>query len=308
MTRPVSDTRRKVDPSRARLVRAAGVSSVAVAVTLIVIKTLASAATGSVAILSSLADSVLDLIASVITLVAVRFALEPADREHRFGHGKLEALAGLAQAIVVTVSTAYVAWRAIGRLLAPQPIVEPVIGAAVMIASLALTVGLVSFQRLVVKRTGSLAIGADAVHYQADVLTNLGVLAAIALNAWLGWFIADPILGLVVVGVIFVSLRSVVVQAFNVLLDRELSAGARRTIQDIAMEHENVLGVHDLRTRSSGSTDFIQFHLELDPMLTLEDAHTITEEVEDAVKRRFPQAEVLIHADPYGITEARDAF
>lgn len=293
---------------RARLVRAAGAASVSVAIVLIVIKTLAAAATGSVAILSSLADSVLDLLASLITFVAVRFALEPADREHRFGHGKLEALASLAQAVIVTVSAGYVGFRAATRLLAPEPITAPAVGVLVMIVSLVLTIGLVTFQRYVVRTAGSLAIGADAVHYQSDILTNVAVLGAIALNAWLGWLVADPLLGLVVVVVILISLRSVVLGAFNVLLDRELSAAARRRIHETAMRHADVLGVHDLRTRSSGATDFIQFHLELESTLTLEQAHAITEDVEAAVKRDFPGAEVIIHADPYGIIEPRDRF
>ncbi len=177
-----------------------------------------------------------------------------------------------------------------------------------MLTSLVLTVALVTFQRFVVRRTGSIAIAADAQHYQADVLTNLAVLAAIAADAYAGWRLADPILGLGVVVLILVNVWSLVVKSFDVLLDRELATDQRKIIESLAHTHPAVKGMHDLRTRSSGNAEFIQFHLELDPSLSLTAAHDITDAVEAKVKERFPRAEVIIHADPEGVVEPRDPY
>jgi len=306
---PASQARREpLTHQQIGLIRAAGVASVTVALSLVGLKLVAWFATGSIAMLSSLADSVLDLLASSMTLIAVRFAFEPADREHRFGHGKLEAIAGLAQALIILGSAGYVAIQATARLILPAAIQAPGIGTGVMLVSLVLTIGLVLFQQLVIRRTGSIAIGADELHYKGDVLTNIAVLLAIGLSTWLEWYWADPVLGLVVVAVILTSVRAIVARAFDVLLDRELPAALRAEIIRIAKEHEEVLGVHDLRTRTSGTHEFIQFHLELKPELRLTRAHEITDEVEAAVMRRFPRAEVIIHADPYGVDERQDAF
>jgi ferrous-iron efflux pump FieF len=290
------------------LLRWAGAASVATAVTLIGLKLWAWQLTDSVAMLSSLADSFLDLIASLITFFAVRVAVTPADREHRFGHGKSEGIASLAQAIIVTGSALFVAVRAIARLLAPTQIMEPGIGSAVMIVSFALTIALVAFQRYVVRSTGSLAIGADAMHYQADILAAFVVLAALFLNHRFAWYAADPVLGLVIVGLILASVRKITMEALDVLLDRELPTKVRHEIVAIASRHPAVLGVHDIRTRSAGSTQFIQLHLELDPKLSLKNVHEISSEVELQVQASFPKAEILIHADPYGFPEARDNF
>jgi len=171
-----------------------------------------------------------------------------------------------------------------------------------------LTISLVVYQRFVIGRTGSIAISADAVHYKADVLTNVAVLVAIAASAWLGWYRADPVLGLIVVVIIVTSVRTIVLQAFDVLLDRELPGEQRREILELARRHPEVLGVHDLRTRTSGTHEFIQLHLELEPKLPLARVHDISVEVEQALTARFPRAEVIIHADPYGIDEPQDDF
>lgn len=291
-----------------RLIRVAGAASVAVALTLIAIKIYAWIETGSIAMLGVLADSLLDLLASSMLLVAVRFAFEPADREHRFGHGKLEAVAGLVQACIIAGSAGYVAVRAVARLLSPAAVEAPAVGIGVTVVSLALTIALVLFQRRVVRKTGSIAIRADRLHYTSDVLGNLAVLTAIGASAWLGWHWADPLLGLVVVAAILTSVRSILVGAFDVLLDRELPATRRAEILQTARAHPEVLGVHDLRTRTSGTQEFIQFHIEVKGRLELRRVHEITEEIERAVKQGFPRAEVIIHADPHGIEEPRDSF
>ena len=291
-----------------RLVRSASYLSVGVALTLIVIKVWAFNVTDSVSLLSSLADSFLDLIASLITFFAVRYALEPADREHRFGHGKSEGVAGLLQAFIVTASALYVGVEAVERLLQPVPVLEPNLGMAVMLASILLTLGLVSFQHLVAKRTGSLAIAADAAHYKADLATNLAVLVALALDSLFGWYRVDALVGLLIVIVILASVYQIAVKALDVLLDRELPEADRRKVRAIATAHPAVMGMHDLRTRHAGTAQFIQFHLELDPSLSLIEAHEISDEVEIAVQSGFPQAQVIIHADPFGVDEKRDLF
>ena len=302
------EKRAPLSPGQIRLIRSAGLASVSVALILVVLKLYAWLATDSIAMLGSLADSGLDLLASLMTLFAVRFALEPADREHRFGHGKLEAVAGLAQALVITGSAAYVAFQATLRLAAPAPVAAPGLGTGVILVSLALTIGLVLFQNHVVRRTGSVAIGADELHYRGDVLTNLAVLAAFGASVWLGWHRADPILGLVVVAVILLSVRAIVLRSLDILLDRELPATSRKEILRIAHTHPEVLGVHDLRTRTSGTHEFIQFHVELKPKIPLEQAHVITDAVQQAVMASFPRAEIIIHADPYGLDEPQDEF
>lgn len=288
--------------------QAASIASVCVALALSAMKLWAWRRTESIALLGSLADSFLDLVASLITLFAVRVAVTPADREHRFGHGKSEGIASLLQASVISVSALSVAVRAVQRLLHPQKIEAVGVGVAVMLVSLALTLALVSFQRFVVARTGSLAILADSMHYRADVLTNVAVLLAIYLSSAFSWYLADPLLGLLVVGVILASVKAIATEAVDVLLDRELPSRARKSIERIAFAHPSVLGVHDIRTRSSGSIQFIQLHLELDPQLTLLEVHAISDEVETEVQRAFPRAEVLIHADPYGLPESKDPF
>lgn len=303
-----AERRGPLTPELIRLVRAAGLASVLVALTLVALKLYAWLSTDSVAVLSSLADSLLDLLASTMIFIAVRFAFEPADREHRFGHGKLEAVAGLVQACVILASAAYVGIQAATRLVEPVPISEPAVGTAVIAVSLVLTIALVLFQRHVALRTGSIAIGADRLHYLGDVLTNIGVLVALALSSVFGWHWADPLLGLIVVFVILASVRAIVLHAFDVLLDRELPSARRDEILAIVQAHGAVLGVHDLRTRTSGTQEFIQFHLELKPELELQRAHAISHEVEAEVRRRFPRAEVIIHAEPAGIDDERDSF
>ena len=284
------------------------VSSLAVATTLVVLKIWAWRATHSVAMLSSLADSVLDLVASALTFFAVRVALTPADREHRFGHGKSEGLAAIVQSLIIAGSAGFVAFRAIVRLITPEEVATPAIGYVVMAIALLLSSGLVLLQRRVVHQTDSLAVRADAAHYKADIATNVAVIVAIALNDRLGWLYADPILALLIVAVILSSVLEILRSALRDLLDHELPTEARRRIKTVVLEHPEVRGVHDIRTRSSGLTQFIQLHLELDSGLTLDRVHAISDNIDRQLRSAFPRAEILIHADPYGLRERRDEF
>lgn len=290
------------------LMRAAAIASVCVAAVLIATKFAAWLMTDSVSLLSTLIDSFLDAAASLINLLAVHHALQPADREHRFGHGKAEPLAGLAQAAFICGSAAFLLIEAGERVAKPQEITNTDIGYAVMVFSIVLTVGLVAFQSYVVKKSNSVAIDADSLHYKTDVLINLGVMASLFMSSHLGWRYADPVVAILIAVYIVKGAWGIGRSSLDILMDHELDEDERRKIRDIVMAHEEVKGLHDLRTRSSGVHVFIQFHLELDGDMKLKDAHEISEQVELELMDAYPNAEVIIHEDPEGIEEARAAF
>ena len=295
-----------LDPAAAgRLMRHAAMASLVVASGLIALKALAWFATGSVAMLSSLLDSLLDLAASAINFLAIRTATTPADAEHRFGHGKAEPLAGLAQAAFVAGSATLLLFEAAQLLAAPKPVVRAELGIAVSLLSIAATVGLVLFQRRVVARTGSVAVAADSLHYVGDVLLNGAVIAALALTAWLHLPLLDPLFAIAIAGWILRSAWLIGRSSLDLLMDRELPDAERERILAIARAHPDVRGVHDLRTRSAGTQVFIQLHLDLDATMTLGRAHAIADEVEHRILAAFPHAEVITHQDIAGMVEAR---
>ncbi|RMF98535.1 MAG: cation diffusion facilitator family transporter [Gammaproteobacteria bacterium] len=291
---------------RARLMKAASYASLATAVSLALLKAWAWLETDSVSLLGSLADSLLDLVASLLTFWAVRFSLEPADAEHRFGHGKSEGLAALVQAMIISGSGLYVCAEAIDRLVHPRAIASPELGIAVMVAATAATVLLVLFQLYVGRRTGSVAISADAMHYQTDIAVNIGVGLAIFLSAASGWRLLDPIVGLVVAAYILFGALGIIRSALEILLDREIPEEDRATMRRIALAHPEVYGMHDMKTRFGGSHYIVQFHLELMPHITLWRSHEILDEVEAAIRERYPDVEIIIHADPIGFPERQD--
>ena len=299
----------KVDPERTRLLmRRATNFAVAAAALMIVGKLGAWLATDSVSILSSLADSVMDVLASLINLFAVRQALQPPDREHRFGHGKAEPLAGLGQALFISASAIFLIVEAVGRILEPEPIARAPVGIGVMVFAIIVTTALVTYQRRVVRLTGSTAIRADALHYASDILMNIGVIAALALAMTVGWGLADPIIALAIAAVIIHAAVRVARSAIQQLMDREFPEEDRERIRQIVLEHPDVRNCHDLRTRRSGIDSFIQVHVEMDSSLTLLRAHEISDDVEARIRKVFPHAEVLIHADPEGIEEPMPSF
>ena len=293
-----------IDKIRAgRLMRSATYASVGVAVTLIVAKMGAWVMTDSVAVLSTLIDSLLDAAASVITLFAVRHALVPADSEHRFGHGKAEALAALGQAAFITGSACLLVFEAVRRIFEPHVVTHELIGIAVMVFSIVLTLVLVQYQRYVVRATRSVAITADSLHYIGDLLVNTAVIAALVATAWLGWRWIDPVLALLVAAYILVSAWRIVRGSLDMLMDRELPDDERMRIREIALAHPEVHDMHDLRSRRSGTDTFIQLHVELDGALTLSAAHEISDAIEGEIRAAFPHAEVIIHQDPEGLEE-----
>ena len=283
--------------------KAAGYASIMTALLLVSLKVWAWLATGSVAVLSSLVDSLLDGFASLITLYAVHQALVPADEDHRFGHGKAEPLAALAQSAFITASAIFLTLQAGNRLLTPQPIERGELGLIIIGASILLTLLLVLFQSLVIRKTGSLAITADRLHYLGDLIPNLAVIAALALTSLLNIPWIDPVFGLLAALYLLKGAWQTGRTALDMLMDRELPEEIRQQVLDIALSIEGVQGLHDLRSRQSGNTSFFQLHLELPPDLPLLEAHAISDRVEQKILAQFPEAEILIHQDPHGFPE-----
>ena len=279
--------------------RMASLLAVAVALFLIVIKAFAWAISGSVALLGSLMDSLLDFSISLMNFFVVRHAMIPADAEHRFGHGKAEAMAAFVQGMVIAGSAGFLLYESIHAFIYPRAIEHSDTGIVVMGVSIVVTMGLIFVQRRVVADTGSLAISADSTHYLGDLYMNLGVIGALVLAGGFGWTYADPILGIFVVGVLLHSAYEVFSKAKDQLMDHELPDDQRQRIRTRILSHPDVQGMHDLRTRKSGTSTFIQCHVELSGNLTLYRAHDISDEVEQLVLEECPDGEVIIHLDPY---------
>ena len=277
--------------------RLATVAALAVALTLALAKAVAWWLSGSVSLLAGLTDSLLDSAASLINLVAVHIALRPADDDHRYGHGKAEALAGLGQALFIGVSAILIGLQGIDRLQSPQPLAAEGVGVAVMLLSLAMTAALLVFQRKVVRETGSTAIHADSLHYRSDILLNSSILIALLLTRF-GWQEMDAVFAIGIAFYIFWSAISIVRDAVAVLMDEELPGETSQHMYELANAVPGVLGAHDLRTRISGTRWFVQLHLELPGEMSLSQAHEHCVAVEQAICAQYPQAEVLVHADP----------
>jgi ferrous-iron efflux pump FieF len=278
----------------------AALASVSAALVLLLLKGTAALQTGSVAMLGSLADTGLDLLASLITLYGVRVAATPADREHRFGHGKAEALAALFQVGIIAFSAAGIGWRAIDRLIHGRTTDEAGLGIAVSLIAIAVTFALLFYQRRVIARTGSVAIRADHVHYQSDLLLNLAVIAALALDQYAGITGADPVLGIAIALWLAWGAWRSSSHAIDQLMDREWPDEKRKAFQAAAARHPAIAGVHDLRTRTSGARDFAQFHIWVDPAMSVRRAHEVMDEIETSLAEQFPGVEILIHVDPEG--------
>ncbi len=281
----------------------AALASVGVALFLVIIKIIAAMQTGSVAMLGSLADTGLDLAASLVTLFAVRYAMQPADNEHRFGHGKAEALSALFQVALIAMSALAIGGRAIERLRNGQSTSEPEFGIIVSLIAIAVTLGLLAYQRFVIKRTGSVAIGADHVHYQTDLLLNVAVILAIILDNILNVKGVDALFGIAIAIWLLWGAWRAASQAIDHLMDREWPTEKRQRFLAMASSHPELKGIHDLRTRSSGSDEFVQFHAWVDPQMTVLEAHRVMDEVEAKLMEAFPGVEVLIHPDPEGHTD-----
>ena len=287
--------------NNARLMRWATYASVATALTLILVKVVAWFMTDSVSILATLIDSSLDVLASVVNLVAIHHALQPADDEHRFGHGKAEALAGVGQAMFIIGSAGILLLQAIGRLIHPQAITSGLeLGIGVMIFSIVLTLVLISFQTYVVKQTNSTAIKADSLHYKTDLWINGSVIVALLLS-FNGFAYMDAAFGIGIALFILYSVWDILKESIDLLMDHELPNEERDKISAVVDANKDTLGYHELKTRRSGTRIFVQLHLELDSTLSLSTAHAITNQIEQSIEALFDDVEVIIHEDPVNV-------
>ncbi|MCX7338796.1 MAG: cation diffusion facilitator family transporter [Alphaproteobacteria bacterium] len=280
------------------LIRLATYGAVGVASILVCIKTYAWYVSGSLSIQASLIDSSLDACASLVNFFALRHALRPADADHRFGHGKAESLSSLGQSVFIAIASIWIAKEVIYRTAHPEPFVFNSTTLIVMVFASFLTLMLILGQQYVIKRTGSLGISADSLHYKTDFLTDLSVLGSFFISTYFGWRWFDTLVGALIALYIFHSSWRIAKDAFDVLMDKELPPDILARITAIVLQNPEVLGVHDLRTRTSGQYKFIQLHLDLDEALSFKEAHRISEDVMNAINTEFPDAEVLVHQDP----------
>jgi ferrous-iron efflux pump FieF len=291
---------------RGSLTSGAAMASVSVATLLVILKGYAAWETGSAAMLGSLADTGLDLIASLVTLLGVRVAAQPSDLDHRFGHGKAEALAALFQVTLIAVAAVGIIIRSIQHLTGQAPPTSAELGIGVSVVAMLVTLALLAYQRMVIRRTGSVAIKADHMHYQSDLLLNIAVIAALALDQYLGFHGADPLFGFAIgLWLAWGAWRSAS-HAIDQLMDKEWPVEKRQQFLEVAARHPELQGIHDLRTRSSGSHDFVQFHMWVDPDMTVAAAHDVMDEVEAKLMAEFPGVEILIHPDPLGHVDRTD--
>ncbi len=285
-----------------RLVRRASLLAVCTALCLILIKSVAWWQTGSVSMLASIIDSLLDLLASFTSMIILRFSLMPADDNHSFGHGKAESLATLIQGAFISGSAILLLLQGIERLINPQPLQAATLGIVVTVVTLVMTWLLIRYQSYVIRKTHSPAIKADKLHYQTDLLMNVAVLASLGLSAF-GYIYADGIFALLISLYIFISALKMVFEAIQLLLDRTLPNSEIEMIWKIASAQDNIVGIHDLRTRRSGAIRFIQLHLELEDDLPLWRAHQITDALENRLLLAFPMSDIIIHQEPTSVVQ-----
>ncbi len=292
------NTIKGVSKNHEKLMRNATYCSVATSMIIIIIKVIAWVYTDSLSLLASLADSVLDVITSLINLFAVHYALQPADDDHRFGHGKAEDIAAFAQSAFIAGSGLFIVIEAIGRSINPQELHNESVGIYVMVISTLLTIGLVSFQKYVIAKTNSSVIKADFLHYITDIAVNMMVIISLLASIYMDLGVADTIISFIIAAYIFRGAWSVGRGAFDNLMDKEMPDSDRKMIMECILSNKNVRGLHDLRTRVSGMRKFIQFHVELDGTMTLKSANSIADDLENSLEKLFPHAEVIVHQDP----------
>ena len=288
---------------RSTLTSRAALASIVMAIFLIGLKTWAAYSTSSMAMLGSLADSTLDLVASLVVLLGVRVAAQPADREHRFGHGKAEALAALVQVIIITISALFIGFRSIERLIGGAETSDAELGITVSLVAILSTFALIAYQRHVVRRTGSIAIATDRIHYASDLMLNASVIVALVLDQYVSIVGSDAVFGLLIALWLAFGAWKSSSNALDQLMDREWPDEQRERFLAAARQYPELQGLHDLRTRTSGTHNFVQFHVWVPPDWTVRDAHDRMDRIEQELEKKFPATEILIHLDPHGHTD-----
>lgn len=291
----------------AKLTRSAAFASIGVAVLLLGLKGWAAWSTGSTAMLGSLADTTLDLVASIATLLGVWIAAQPADDKHRFGHGKAEAIAAMFQIVLISISALAIASRAVEEFLAESRVERAESGIAVSGVAIALTLALVAWQRHVIRKTGSIAIQTDSVHYHSDLLLNVAVIGALVLDQYGGLKGADPLFGFGIAAWLGWGAWNASQDVLDQLMDHEWPEEKKDRFLQVLARHPDITGVHDMRTRTSGNRDFVQFHVWVDPEMTVREAHRVMDELEHRLAVEFPDTEILIHPDPEGLVDEAGA-
>jgi ferrous-iron efflux pump FieF len=288
---------------RSALTSRAAFASIAMAIFLIALKIWAALQTSSMAMLGSLADSTLDLVASLVVLLGVRVAAQPADREHRFGHGKAEALAALAQVIIISISALFIGVRSVQRILGGAETSDAELGIGVSLVAIAFTFALIAYQRHVVRKSGSVAIATDRLHYASDLMLNASVIVALVLDQYAGVIGADAVFGLLIALWLAWGAWKSSSHALDQLMDREWPDEQRERFLEAAKAYPELAGLHDLRTRTSGTHNFVQFHVWVPAEWTVKEAHDRIDRAEEALQAQFPATEILIHLDPEGHTD-----
>lgn len=287
----------------AGLNRSAAFASLSAAGLLLGLKGWAAWSTGSTAMLGSLADTTLDLVASLATLLGVWIAAQPADDKHRFGHGKAEAIAALFQIVLISISALGIASRAVEQFLSGGRTQAAAQGILVSVAAIGVTFALLAWQRHVIRRTGSLAIHTDSVHYQSDLLLNIAVILALVLDQYAGLSRADPLFGFGIALWLGWGAWNASKAVLNQLMDHEWPVERKARVLELIAANPDISGVHDLRTRTSGNKDFVQFHVWVDAQMTVRQAHRVMDSIEARIHEEFPEVEVLIHTDPEGLVD-----
>ncbi|WP_298192172.1 cation diffusion facilitator family transporter [Novosphingobium sp.] len=293
-------------PDHGELNRRAAYASIAVAALLLAMKSYAVITTGSTAMLGSLADTALDLVASLATLLGVWIGAQPADANHRFGHGKAEALTAMFQVVLISLSALGLAWRAVEELLGGGRPADAEAGMLVSLVAIAATFLLLGYQRRVIRTTGSLAIATDNLHYASDLVLNLAVIAALMLDHWLGLAGADALFAFGIALWLGWGAWNASQAAIEQLMDHEWPLEKRERFLAVVAQHPELKGLHDLRTRTSGNRDFVQFHVWVDGRMTVTEAHRVMDEIEEKLHDAFPGVEILIHPDPDGHVDEAD--
>ena len=287
------------------LKKIAAISSILLAVLLCLLKTFAVVYTSSLAVFSSMVDSLSDILASLVTFFAVKISVKPATINYRYGYGKVEALSALFQSLFVAVSGFYILYDSVIRFWRPVELKQTGFGLAVMVFSLFATIGLVVFQQIVAKKTNSKAIAADSLHYKVDVLTNFSIIISLGFVQIWGIYSVDTFVAILIAVYLLWSAYDLGKDAVGLLLDKELDIGIREDVLEIVANHKINPKIHDLRTRDLGGVYMFEFHLELDGNLDLYTAHKYTDEVECLIRKKYPDAQIIIHQDPLGIREDR---